>query len=320
MLYSIARAAIGRLTSAAAATSSRRIVAANALTHQKLGISRFSYGAIRSFAAAGRPKTSAKAAATKKTVKKTTVAKKTTKTAAKGTAKKPTTAKKATSKTKTAAKPKPRSRQKPLSPEKKAILERKELKKTALFEEPKALPDSHWTIFVMEQTKGKKDSPVGLRERMSQLAEAFRRLPAAEVQRLESVTVDNKITNGEEYKKWVESHTAQDVNNANRARQLLKRKYNFPKGQLKVIRDSRLPKKPTTAFLQFTKSRWASGEFADRKISESAKIIGQEWKKLPDTERLIFRDLAKTDLERYEKEVASVLNRAVFRRPASSRV
>lgn len=171
MLSSIGRAAIQRLVSTpTTTTSSRRFLVSRLVAYAP----KYNFSSVQSFAAPARPKTSATTGrATKRTATKTPTKKSTTK------------SKTTKSKTKAApvkAESKPVRKRKPLTPEKQALLERKELKKTALFTEPKLLASTPWTVFVIEQTKQKAGGPADLRSRMEQISQSFRALPASELQ------------------------------------------------------------------------------------------------------------------------------------------
>ncbi|KAI0140985.1 hypothetical protein F4776DRAFT_613511 [Hypoxylon sp. NC0597] len=324
MLSIVGRAAIRRLISAPSPTSSYRIVVSR-LVATPLGCNR---DFIRSLTGGTKKASTTTKTATKtgakgatKTTTKATAKAKTKPTATKGRTKQSTKAKKpkskAAAKSKSKASPKKREK-KPLTPEKQAVLERKELKKTALYTEPKPLPDTPWKLFVVEQTKNKGGNPADLRSKMMQLAQDFRALPASEQQRLANTAEQNKVSNAAAYKAWVESHTPVEINSAIKARQQLKRKYNIPKSALKTIHDERLPKKPVNAFSLFTKARWASGDFSNASIIEASKQIGSEWKALADTERHAYEDLAKSAIGDYEKKVESVLHRPLYRRPSQT--
>lgn len=145
------------------------------------------------------------------------------------------------------------------------------------------------------------------------------------------MTKENKLTNAATYKSWVESHPPQEVYNANLARKNLKRKYNMPKGTLKLIHDERVPKRPSTAYARFTKARWASGEFAGvpESMHQVAGRIAREWKSLSAAERRVcqrcspicvaqliisqpYEDLAQAQFDAYEKATSAVI---VRRRP-----
>ncbi|KAI2640506.1 hypothetical protein GGS26DRAFT_586509 [Hypomontagnella submonticulosa] len=300
MLSSIGRAAISRVVSTASVTSSRRItVSWLTATHSKPN-----RNFVRCFAAPARAK---KSSTTTARATKPTATKARTKPAKK-------TKSRATSKKTTKPKPKtnPTRRRKELTPEKKAILEKRELKKAALFTEPKLLPDSPWKVFFGQWVKERAGNREDVKTKTAGVSQAYKSLSASESQRLASIAEQNKLSNNAAYKAWVESHTPIQIKTAINARQRLKKKYNFPpKKVFKPIRDSRLPKSPTSAYSLFTRARWASGEFGNKTIPEAAKQIGSEWKSLPDTERQSFQDLAKAARDHYVKEVDSVLHRTV---------
>lgn len=322
MLSSIGRAAIRRLISAPVTTSSNRIVVYS-LSADSLRSGRLF---VRGFATAGKPKTkssattksAAKPAATKGRTKTTTKAKATTATkttraaASKSKSTKSRTTAKAKSKSKSKAKakkPKARKRQ-PLSPEKKIILERRELKKAALFDVQKRLPDSPWTVFVSESTKGTTGGPDLLSGRMGALSQEYKTLPASRIQRLQATADQNKSTNAADYKAWVERHSPQEIRAANSARRALKKKHNYPpKSGVKLIVDERLPKQPTTPFTLFTKARWASGDLANKTVAESSKLLSAEWKNLSEAERSPYEELFKASSAQYAKEVEEIFQR-----------
>ncbi|KAF3346338.1 hypothetical protein VD0002_g7826 [Verticillium dahliae] len=240
--------------------------------------------------------------------------KKTTKSATK----KAATKKAAPKKKKAAAKPKPKKvkkAKKEVAPEVKLAQEVRELKKIALLKEPKKLPETVWTIFT---TQNIKSGEASLGERARQLAEEYRRLDAAETERLKDLAEKNKVANNAAYKAWVESHAPADIAAANNARNVLRRKLNKGRGVTHrfPIRDERLPKRPTTVYNLFFKARWASGDFSGS-VTETTRTIAEEYKQLSEEQRQVYEDLATADFERYAREVSSVLNKEVKRKPAS---
>ncbi|KAI0535733.1 hypothetical protein GGR58DRAFT_425206 [Xylaria digitata] len=317
MLSSIGRLAAGRLVSTALTTSSTSSVVFRAtpkLRFKVLGIYGSSRQAIRGLAAVARPKkpspsAGAKKTATKKPAKKPT--KKTTATAkAKAKAKAPAKTKTKTKpKAKAKPKPKPKKTKKPISEKRQALIERRTLRKTALFAEPKLLAGQPWQLFIVEQTQGKGSGNAA--QRMATLAPQYKALPSSEIQRLESAAAQNKVANAATYKAWVESHSAQEIYDANLARRALKRKYNIPKGLVKLIRDDRLPKRPASAFSLFTKARWASGEYSQTSssLAEVGAKIAQEWKNQTAAERKPYEDLAQSESEHYQKTASAILDR-----------
>ena len=95
-----------------------------------------------------------------------------------------------------------------------------------------------------------------------------------------------------EYKRWVESHTPEEIQLANRARHQLRRKLNL-KGTRKYvqIKDERAVKRPASSYLQFSINRQASGDFRNIPVSQRAKLIGQEWKALSESEKKVGKGL-----------------------------
>ncbi|KAI1804017.1 hypothetical protein F4811DRAFT_302342 [Daldinia bambusicola] len=330
MLSSVGRAAIRRLVSTSSIAAPRRIAVSWSISHTV----RYGRGFVKGFATAGRPKGSTTAKATTKTSKaKSTKSTKTTKgttkakaKTTKGTTKKATTAKAKTTKAKTSARSKSKSPRRlkkkpaPLTPEKKNVIQRRELKKTALFDEPKKLPDSPWTVFIYENTKDKHITPGTLRDRMKAVSDSYKSLSASERERLHTTAEQNKTKNVAAYTAWVESLTPEQTVAANKARHLLKRKFNYPVSPhvVRLIHDPRIPKRPITPFSLFTKARWASGDFSGRPFAEVAREISKEWLKLPDVERHAYDDLGKAARTEYEHNVEAVLHRKAEPRRVSA--
>ncbi|KAI1281033.1 hypothetical protein F5Y07DRAFT_316809 [Xylaria sp. FL0933] len=307
MLFSIGRSATRRLASAAIATSSTRSVVFRATTKVQFGAPGFNRRfpqAIRGYATAGRPKKAPTSATTKKTPAKKPVKKSTAKPKAK-----------AKAKAKPKPKPKPKQRatraKKPVSEERKGILERQALRRAALFEEPKTQATTPWPLFIAEQTQGRKGI---VTDKIAELSREYKALPSSELQRLKSKAEQAKASNEVNYKAWLESHSPQEIYEANLARKNLKRKYNIPKGPVKILLDHRLPKRPSTAYALFTKARWASGDYSgENGLASKALAIAQEWKKLTPAERKPFEDQAASETESYSK----VINALVSRKRAS---
>lgn len=87
----------------------------------------------------------------------------------------------------------------------------------------------------------------------------------------------------------MESHTPQQINEANRARRLLKKKYGLPRSNsvLKLIKDERQPKRLVTPFAFFTKARWGSGDFNNRPLGEAVRDISAEWKGMSASQKQV---------------------------------
>lgn len=127
------------------------------------------------------------------------------------------------------------------------------------------------------------------------------------MQRLQSTAGENKLSNHATYRSWVESHPAAAVAEANKARSRLARVYKVPKGGAKPIHDERLPKAPSSAFILFTKSRWAAGEFAGVSIKDASQTLGREWKELSDEARKVCS--SHTGAERRGRRVVGMTAR-----------
>ncbi|KXJ95786.1 hypothetical protein Micbo1qcDRAFT_192708 [Microdochium bolleyi] len=259
--------------------------------------------AVRLYASVGRPTKSS----TTKTTKKPAAGKTATTTKPK--------AKKAAKKKPAAAKPKVRkpAAKKPATPaslERKEAALRRQLKKTALFTEPKPLPETAWRVFVVDKLKGQPGTFQDQAAKMIATAEAFKALSPSEAQRYASIAEENVRANNAAYKAWVESHTTDEMNNAMNARARLKRDYNYPKGNVKLIKDSRMPKRPITAYAFFTRAKWASGELTQQgPIGENAAAISAEWKSLSASERQPYEDLQRAESQRYEKDHEAAFGR-----------
>jgi hypothetical protein len=311
MLSSIGQAAIRRVASTAVATSSRRFhVVVSRLAVPRVAFRRLQSNPVwaRGYAVkAAATKTKTKTAGRSTATKKKTPAKKTSKTS-KTTGRKRVAAKKVAAKKKKVAAKKPIKKK--LTPEqrteRKAKLEKQTLKKDALFQEPARLPGVAWPLYMQQRLTGTKvSSRQEVNDKVISLVSEYKTLPSSELQvsplyllscdfangnlqQLQNTAEQNKRANATAYKAWVEAHTTDQIQAANRARRLLHNKYNFPKDKaLKLIKDERQPKRILTPFAHFTKSRWSSGEFANVPLPEAAKDITAQWKNLAPGEKQV---------------------------------
>ncbi|KAI0200092.1 hypothetical protein F4808DRAFT_177492 [Astrocystis sublimbata] len=331
MLSTIGRSSTGQLASVTLATSFVRSLALRPAARSRFsapGIYKPATQAIRGLTstATSRPK---KAPATTK--KPATASAKKTPTSV---AKKPAAKAKATATTKGRVKPKAKATgktkakakvkkarpakkkpaRKPLSEERKRMLERQSLKKLALFAEPKTRPVTTRTVFSSQGLKGVTGGRSEVTSMMTTLAREYKTLPANEMQRLKTLSDQNKLANASDYKAWTESLPVQDVYDANLARRTLKNKFDYPKGSLKLIKDDRLPKRPPQPYSLFMKARWASGEFTEIRRTEGLQgfkrislQVSTEWKALTAAERQPYVDLAQAEHERLLKSTNNVV-------------
>lgn len=87
-------------------------------------------------------------------------------------------------------------------------------------------------------------------------------------------------------KKWIESHTPDEIRIANNARTMLKRKLNKP-ASYTLISDPRIPKKPANSYLHYVQEKLASGDFKGIKLSEAIVLISNEWKALSPSQKTV---------------------------------
>ncbi|KAF7537552.1 hypothetical protein G7054_g3618 [Neopestalotiopsis clavispora] len=300
MLTTFGRAAVQRLPLRTIATSSvvSRLVSRAALTQRGLSVSVSDLsrsGALRSFAT--------KTETSKKPAKKAT--------------------KKTTTKTKAAAKPKPKKKvkkvvkkpvarkvKKPLSPERQEKLEIKELKKTSLYAvEPKAkdkLPAVAYILYISEQLKGTSRDIAATQAAFTETTQQWKSISSSELARLKRTAEENKLQNEAKYKAWVESYPVEEIQKANRARQLLKRKYDCPKKVLHLLKDDRRPMGTRGPFAYFTKARWASGDFENRSAPEVLKIVSEEWKNMSESDKTPYIELYHADQARRSREQSAI--------------
>lgn len=115
-------------------------------------------------------------------------------------------------------------------------------------------------------------------------------------QRVDQIAQDNSAVNDANYKKWVLSHTVEEIHNANNARAHLARKFPNRKAGHKIV-DDRQPKRPTTAFAAFIKAR-TTGASGFTPLNE----LGAVWKSLTDSDKKPYIDLMEAEKVRYYKE------------------
>jgi hypothetical protein len=113
------------------------------------------------------------------------------------------------------------------------------------------------------------------------------------LQHYNHIANQNKVANESTYKKWINSHTPEEIRLANNARNLLK-KHEVAKGVLKKgshkftsLEDPRIPKRPIQAWTQFATTRWNSGDLKGIKVGDATRQILKEWKELSPSQRKV---------------------------------
>ncbi|KAK4506682.1 hypothetical protein PRZ48_000415 [Zasmidium cellare] len=200
------------------------------------------------------------------------------------------------------------------SAEKDAI---KQLKKTAL-KPPQLRRAASYVLFHTENLKNHDLSSGSAQDRREALARAARDssakwkdLSPAEREHYNHLANTKNEECQAEYKKWVESHSADEIQQANSARGTLRRKLEKDRprnAQSKwlPIHDERAVKRPVPPYTQFTMNRNASGDFKGIALAERSKLISQEWKALSEQEKSKYQRLGTQEAERYATEYKEV--------------
>ena len=108
------------------------------------------------------------------------------------------------------------------------------------------------------------------------------------MQKYNHIANQHKIENESAYKKWIDSHTPEQIRLANNARHSLNKKEGR-KGnrKLSLLEDPRIPKRAPPVWAFFCKERWSSGDFKGITAPEGSKRIWQEWKELSPSQRKV---------------------------------
>ncbi|KAK3182222.1 hypothetical protein K4F52_006399 [Lecanicillium sp. MT-2017a] len=222
--------------------------------------------------------------------------------AAKGTkktgAKKTATKKKATKK-KAAPKKKAKKAKKPLTAEEKEKAEIRELRKMSLSKGPDLKPESAWAVYVSQNVTSGGQTLV---EQVKGISASFKSLSDFEKTRLQDVAQDNQAMNKETRRRWVESYPPEAIYMANLARRRLSRKLN--KRRTHLIHDDRLPKRAATPYTLFLKERYHT--VSQDSAQETFRVVGQEWKSLPDSEKTKYREVAQQEAGKSREQLKTL--------------
>lgn len=242
-------------------------------------------------------------AAAGKSVKKTTTAK--TPAAKKAAKKAP---KKAAPKKKPARKPK-----KVLTDEEKEKKYIDKLRQLALKEPVSRTSLSAFNVYIADTVKAREKD--GQKTNLATIASGWKNVTPAEHEKWNHLAAERNEARAAEYKKWVQSHTPDQIRIANNARNLLRRKLagKFKSRQTpphtQTITDERQPKRSASAWTHFFAERQASPDFKGISIRERGQLVSGEWKALSASEKQRFEDIAAADKQRYLRE-SSALTKA----------
>lgn len=238
------------------------------------------------------------APAAKETVKKTAVKKKT---AAK---KKKTVAKKKPAAKKKAA-PKKRV-PKPLTEEQKNKALIAALRKAALKAPATQYAVSAYNVFISEQLSSPSGARAVSQANITKASKEFKELAPAQLEHYQRKAAEINAANQEAIRAWVNSHTTDEIRQANNARRRLRRmlagvRKSGP-AHTCPIADDRVPKRPTTPYLKFFITRYNAGVYNGLVPKEASKVASGEWKALSDAERQNYSDNYKEERIKYEAE------------------
>ncbi|KAH7080557.1 hypothetical protein BKA63DRAFT_246760 [Paraphoma chrysanthemicola] len=263
-------------------------------------------------AAATKPtatvKRAVKAKAAKKAPSKTKATPRTTKAAKKPASK--TAASKAKPKPKKAKakKPAPKKRvKKVLTPEEKQKVLAKELRQIALKEPVTNTAVTAYQCYVAEATRGVAESGASATSRLVEASKKFKDLTPAELEHYNHIAQERTAAKRAEFRAWIQSHTPQQILDANKARSRLRRivKTGIAKkypAHTQKLEDDRQPKRLRNAYTLFFAERRSSGDFKGISAIDASKLIAAEWKALSEGEKKKYRDEQVADKARYERE------------------
>lgn len=227
-------------------------------------------------------------------------------------AKKPV--RKTVAKKKKAAPKKPAAKKrvkKELTPEAKEKATIKELREKALKE-----PVSYGVVTginaYISEFCAKGESQAAAVQNVSEASKKWKTLTSSEHEHYNHIANEKTAAKRAEYQAWVNSHTPEQIRIANNARAQLRKKLGGTNEKRKQhahtakIHDERHVKKPSSAYILFSKERWASGDLKGITATESAKLIGNEWKALSASEKKKYEDGFQAEKERFDREKLSV--------------
>jgi HMG (high mobility group) box len=144
------------------------------------------------------------------------------------------------------------------------------------------------------------------------------------LQQLNEEAVANKHANDKVYDDWLKTHPAEAIWRSNKAGALLRGLRKKDKLKIHVprtIQDTRQIKRPMNPYAHFYKDKVDSGVMKGLAISEIGKLIGQQWREAPATERQVsewtigesrannqqrYKDVASADAAKFKQDAERV--------------
>ncbi|KAL4779522.1 hypothetical protein BJX76DRAFT_340525 [Aspergillus varians] len=194
----------------------------------------------------------------------------------------------------------------PLTEEQKEKKKAKDLKKTVqqlketALKLPKSLPNSVWLLAITAKMADVGKDIQSRTEAFKKATQLAREISADERQRFADVADANRAANAAAYEAWVQSHTPLQILEANKARRRLAKINNK---KVMLIRDDRLVKRPVSPWILFFQERRDKNTAT---VSDMTQNVSAEWKSLPEAEKEKYREVARADRKRYEREYLDV--------------
>ncbi|KAK3996839.1 hypothetical protein QBC44DRAFT_365024 [Cladorrhinum sp. PSN332] len=183
----------------------------------------------------------------------------------------------------------------------------RELRKIALLEEIPRAPTTGWSIFTaknlaaaIEQAKATGGSPL---DAFKALSAKYHAMPAEELETLRLQARENYLANEVAYKAWIASHSPVTIREANKARIQLR---HLGVKSKSAIHDPRLPKAPSTSFIQYFNERMKSAHYENIPQMKKAASAAAEWRTMNEAARQPYKQAAKLDADRYYREVKAM--------------
>lgn len=118
------------------------------------------------------------------------------------------------------------------------------------------------------------------------------------------------------YKAWLQEHTPEQIRIANSARSKLRAKLSKGTHKWIALKDDRLVPTPRSAYILFSTDRHNSGDLKGIPLSEAGKLVGEEWKKLDESEKQEYFRRGEQESDRYAQQYLSVYGHEPTAKPA----
>ncbi|PNS16204.1 High mobility group protein B3 [Sphaceloma murrayae] len=174
---------------------------------------------------------------------------------------------------------------------------------------PKIKTSSIWLTFwtaYQKNTSTRINGTASLADAVNKAKSEYASLSSSERESYERRGQESRAESEREYKRWVESHTPEEIRLANVARIALRRALKTKNTtKWSAIKDERDVKKPAPPFLRFCAERKLSGQHPGS-MTEQAAESGKVWKALSDDEKKDYYTSYEAELAEYVKDYEQV--------------